>query len=613
MSGTLRPSTALAAALAALALAVPAAAEAKEATVVAADVSLELAEDASLLVNERLTVDYDGDFQATYREIRLNFGEQIRNVAVSEPDGGAYEPGGCAALGCFDSLNRFGTEPAGNGLRIVWHHGAADETRTFDVSYRVVDAAVAYDDVIDVVWQVWGDEWEQKLPELKATFSDPALDPADERYRVWAFPREVQSGEITRDDGVSTLTATDIPPKQFVEMRVLVPRVPGEDVSGARAGEGSALASIVEEETSKDLGTFSWTRIKRFISQHTFLLSLAVALLALAFIALLAFRARERPTTSPKYLPGPPDEETSPALAYAIAFEGADSVNTVLATLLDLVDRDYYTTKTATTEAEQLDLSIAKNPERPSEDGLATHERSVLSFYDELIGEKTVALSAMKDLVPRHDTAWRSRWDGMTTAIYSVEGEQIEWGRDYSGWETRAILVFGALFALIGFASSDAGGSLLWPLVLGIPTCLFLLAYPSNSLKRLSPESRERNARWKAFADWTADFPKLEDDPPATLALWKRIIVFGIAFGTAERMIASGRIPAPVAAEATSTGAWTTYAFVGGYHHDSFNGSSFGSDFSSHVTPPASSSSGGGGGFSGGGGGGSGGGGGGSW
>ena len=33
---------------------------------------------------------------------------------------------------------------------------------------------------------------------------------------------------------------------------------------------------------------------------------------------------------------------------------------------------------------------------------------------------------------------------------------------------------------------------------------------------------------------------------PATLDLWKRILVFGVAFGTAKRLIDSGRIPAPV-------------------------------------------------------------------
>ena len=126
------------------------AAAAKEAKVTDADVRLRLAPDASLLVNERLTFDYDGDFQASYREIELNFGERIGDVAVSEP-GGPRTGRAAAQLGCFDPFpNRFGVAQIPGGVRIVWHHKASDEERTFDVSYRVVDAVVAYDDVLDV-------------------------------------------------------------------------------------------------------------------------------------------------------------------------------------------------------------------------------------------------------------------------------------------------------------------------------------------------------------------------------------------------------------------------------------------------------------------------------
>ena len=132
---------------------------------------------------------------------------------------------------------------------------------------------------------------------------------------------------------------------------------------------------------------------------------------------------------------------------------------------------------------------------------------------------------------------------------------------------------------------------------------------PSNWLRRLDPTARERNERWTAFKRWTEDFPRLDDDPPATLKLWRRILVYAVAFGTAERVAKSGRIPAPVAAEAASSGVWTSYAIGAGFGH-SFSG--FSSGFASQVAPESSSS--GSGGFSGGGGGGfSGGGGGGAW
>ena len=140
---------------------------------------------------------------------------------------------------------------------------------------------------------------------------------------------------------------------------------------------------------------------------------------------------------------------------------------------------------------------------------------------------------------------------------------------------------------------------------------LFIYLLPRTMYKRLDPAARERHAQWASFRRWTEDFPRLDDDPPATLKLWRGILVYAVAFGTAERVAKSGRIPAPVAAEADTSGSWAFFALSGASWNNDFN--SFSSGFSSQVAPESSSSGGGGGGFSGGGGGFSGGGGGGAW
>ena len=70
------------------------------------------------------------------------------------------------------------------------------------------------------------------------------------------------------------------------------------------------------------------------------------------------------------------------------------------------------------------------------------------------------------------------------------------------------------------------------PTAIGVITLLVVMAYPRNRLRRLAPEYAERSSKWQSFERWTRDFPTLKDDPPATLELWKRILVFGVAFGT---------------------------------------------------------------------------------
>jgi uncharacterized membrane protein len=459
---------------------------------------------------------------------------------------------------------------------------------------------------------VWGDQWDFDLDHLTASVTDPALDPDDPLYRVWGHPRDVE-GVTERGAGVATLEADDVLSGQFVEMRVTVPRTAGQDVSGARPGSGEGLPKILAEEKELDEDFNSaWNKFKRFVANHALLLALILAAIALLVMLVLGRLAREYPSSSPEYVAEPPDD-ASPALAYGLAREGDYSNDLVLATLLDLVDRGYYATSSATTGDEKLDLALTKRDDRAAGE-LQGHEQAVLEFFDELLGGKTLALSAMKDEIPEHSSVWRGRWERMTEKLGDAEEGLLKWDRDLSKWKWLLFVVMAVAFAGIALIDNSVNREWVVPAALGVATLAVVFLWPRNRLRRVDRVHHERVANWQAFAHWTEDFPRLKDDPPATLELWKRILVYGVAFGTADRMINSGRIPAPVSEAASSDGAyWGSYAFAGSFNSSSLSGTAFSSGFASQVAPE-SSSSGGGGGFSGGGGGGfSGGGGGGGW
>ena len=118
-----------------------------------AAVSIVVNPDGSLDVRERLTFSFSGPFQGAYRDIPRRSGESITSVSVAEGTF-AYESGASTILGSTDSPGRFGVADLGDEIRVVWHYRAADERRTFDVSYEFQGLAVAYDDVVDVNIQV---------------------------------------------------------------------------------------------------------------------------------------------------------------------------------------------------------------------------------------------------------------------------------------------------------------------------------------------------------------------------------------------------------------------------------------------------------------------------
>ncbi|MFN8152073.1 MAG: DUF2207 domain-containing protein [Solirubrobacterales bacterium] len=183
-----------------------------------ADVDVQLQPDGSLLVHESLDFDFHGSFSGAYRDIPLNGDAQITGMRVSS-GGERYSPGAATGLGSYDLPNSFGTEKFGGTsdfsgagdttgdnryLRVVWHYNAVDEHRTFDLFYRVTGATNVRDDVVDVTWTIWGDQWDFWLNDLDATFT--AADGAAPTH-TWLRPRSLGTEpEIEGDAAVASVS-----------------------------------------------------------------------------------------------------------------------------------------------------------------------------------------------------------------------------------------------------------------------------------------------------------------------------------------------------------------------------------------------------------------------
>ena len=560
-----------------------------------AQVRVEVNDDASLTVKEQLTFDFTGSFRGAYRDIPLREGAQLTGLAVF--DGSRrYQPGGNTTLGSTDQPGRFGVTrtPDGPGVRVVWHYRASDTERTFVIAYRVEDAIVAYGDVLDAGWFVWGDQWDFWLDDLEAEIVPP---PGSEVTNAWVQPRSL--GAEPTVGAEATMSAERAKQGEAVQLRGLIPRDAVDSVAGARVESGDGAEKVIAAAERVSDGLFS--KAANFVTDNAVLLFALWTALGVLLASILAVRTRERPISVPRHLPEPP-EEIPPALAYALATEGEYDDRVVLATLLDLIDRGYY--RAAASSDADLDLDLSVAAERPATEALTSYEREALDFFDDLLGSKTVALSGLKDEIPEHSSKWRDRWQKLGTELDQAEEGELGWDRDLTGSRALVGLIAFVGYVLLSVLYFTRTGLVVIPITATLAGMLFIYLLPATALKRLDPAGRRRNAEWAAFRRWTSDFPRLDDDPPATLKLWRSILVYAVAFGTAERVAKSGRIPAPVGEQAVADASWTVFALHGGSWNSDFNG--FASGFSSQVAPESSSSGGGGGGggFSGGGGGG---------
>ena len=118
------------------------------------------------------------------------------------------------------------------------------------------------------------------------------------------------------------------------------------------------------------------------------------------------------------------------------------------------------------------------------------------------------------------------------------------------------MLAFGAVGALLLFLAINGWRSVYprWSDVvligLGVAACIdaaiVLGALTQRKLWRRRTRAGQVEAeRWEAFRRYLTDFPRLQEAPPATLALWERLLVYGIAFGIADRVLQAAHLAMP--------------------------------------------------------------------
>ena len=357
-----------------------------------ADVQLQLADDASLLVTEKMTFDFSTKGKGAYRDIPETLpgtGKTalITDIEVSDDDEGTYRPGGNTALGSDDAAGVMGVEDMGDTTRIVWHYRADPGPRVFTVRYRAVGATVAYDDIVDVNWKVWGDQWDRSLGSLTASLElPPGTSPQDQLVRVYGHSKDdrVEGATEIGSDSL-TLEASDIPAETWVELRGTVPRAAFSSVSGARVEQGNGLEKVVSEEQA----FATRTKLRKIGS---LVLGIVPAVLISGLLILALFRRREREVAGvPEHLSAPPYDDI-PLVAQILANEGIEDVGRAhLATLFDLVRRKYYKTEAKKNSDDDLDLELSVPPDRPAAEGLSPYEKKVLDFFDKLLDGPRVA------------------------------------------------------------------------------------------------------------------------------------------------------------------------------------------------------------------------------
>jgi uncharacterized membrane protein len=590
---------------------------AKSYSIESADVDIVVNDDTTLSVTERLTYNFSGVFSGAYRDIPLRAGESISNITVTDSSG-SYELGGCVLLGCASPTGLYGVEEIPGYVRIVWHYSAADETREFVLAYTMHGVATAYEDVIDVNLQVWGDQWPVGADSVTARVHIPG-EPQEGDVYVWGHPYDIDGSTSLGDDGTSpSLEATNVPSESWVELRAVFPTTLVSTTSGARVVSGDGLQIILDEEVlfAEQHEAANRNTLTGFLIGVFSALALAIGL---GFTTYVRYGKEPKVAYDQDYEHAPPSD-LSPAEVGALLSQGHVSEKEFTATLFDLIRQGAIAAEPIQTvrstwgglrqeTISDLELSLTDKTT-----GFRDYEQSVLTVMKRVLDDGPLPLhkfrGEIRDDASANATTYQGFRDNVLDAI--KRANLLDTGGNVASALTVAlaiVLVLGSFFILPGLLGGRPGGMGMAILIavgmlIGAIILIIIVSFRRVRVKRTKQGALEA-ARWSAFKRYLADFSRLEEAPAISLALWDRFLIYAITFGVAEEVLEQARLHAPPDLQQQSSIYWYGhYGYTGGHTENAFAGIE--SALTGAFTPP--SSSGGGGGFSGGGGGGGGGG-----
>ena len=578
------------------------------------DIQVDINEDGSANIEERLIYDFSGDFNGVLRNIDYSDSGGLRELQVSVDragtldefslnNGSTLDDGGnpgsynCVVEGDLEKLKIF--EPS------------SSETKTFVLKYKLLDVVTKYNDIAEFNRKLVDTGWEVPLDNIRITITLPE---GANKGDLMIFAHGPLTGVSTiLDANTVECTAPSVDPGTFVETRLLFPlalvpqasQVVQEDALPRIMDQEKTLAeeaNQLREEAAEAAAAEEVWAVAGSVMSYGLIVICIILMIYLYF----RFDKEHKRTFRGKYyreLPG----DYPPAVTGALmSFKKIDSQD-IMATIMDLARRKYVTISSQQVEEhgffgskQETQYSIVLNENTPSGE-LLEYERYLLDWMIGTIGDGTsVSFDAIKEYGKDSSTGKHFK---IAFELWQKMVEEVADGYKFFDEKASRGLLIGVLAGTV-MVFSGIGFIFLFPIVFSpillIVMGIVCLIFSARIAKR-SVYGNDQYWMWKAFKKFLQDFSHMEEASIPSLVVWEHYLVYAVALGVAKDVIR--QLPLVFNDETLRS---SNFYYMYGFGH--YNGSDFSSSFEQSMdafndaiaSSIKSSTTGSGGGFSGG-------------
>lgn len=552
---------------------------------------IEVRDDGSCVITEEIIMDIKGSVNGTYRDLPVKGNQSVTNISVETP-------------GYYNNLE-LGGNSTNTRIR-VWLYNDKEHTQKINnqkvpviYKYTYNNALKIYDDVADFQYTSWGSQWDSKIDTLKTIVTIPG---SNSQTEVFNNPDTHIKQSTWNANGELETIAENIPAHTTLEQRILMPTTYFKSTENAEVIHDDAKA-IIEEDQRK--------YADKIFYENLFYKLIGIVIVLDCIIPLIIWAKYGREVEidyNAEYESDVP-MDLKPVEANGLFYVDVGMVYKEVfnSVILDLINNKYF-------------KIISSNPDdtilRVTDKDTSTLEEYEVDIIDYLNSFKdadnNISLAGIADKETYdHYSEFKNNW--LKKAQDSISDSMIKRYFDDKGTKmfNQALFILFIISIIITIFAIMLIGILpilenyrylLFIIFLAIPIIIYVIV-PNSYPGRWTKEGRVANAQWQNFRKYITDYSLIDQNPPESVQIWGKYLVYAAALGKANE--ACDSLQRYISAKKLSdkdiaTNNLVLFASNGGYSNLT---SSFGTIVESSYSDSGNYGSSGGGGFGGGGGG----------
>lgn len=489
------------------------------------DLFLEVKENGLLKVSEAYDYHFDGQYNGVYRDIPLQKGQSIKNLNVSAD--GAYTKISTTVEDDNYHIKVYLYSDPGLTKKIS---RSADVTIYYE--YDFVNAVKVYNDVAELQFKLWGEDWDVAANRLTAEIEFPD----DDKIEYWINPLSAEAN-VTQNGDTVIVESKYVPSSTYLEFRGIIPLSEFNDPVDAKEIDRDGYDEIIKVQKDYENGENLKNTVLTIIP--------ILIIISFAFPVYIYFKYGREPEIMydapyEHELPSKEDPLFVNAMFSSKGNTGYIHDDGIQAVIMELIKDKVI--KIADKEEQSEDIKLILPA---SYDNLPEYKRRVVKdllapFAD---GNNVVDFAKMKDKLSNEYTAksFNKSLRSIKDDYRKMEIDPIlrqyfdNTGYNYQLYYCLAMGAISFVMFLLTLFVFMPVNTLLLALFFALFIIFIAIALiPNRVMGRWSNEGYTEYKKWKAFEKYIKDFSLIKEHPPESVAIWDDFIIYATALGDAK-------------------------------------------------------------------------------